>query len=66
MRFFTLMRLEIPKALLGESAFSQEDLSSVITALREKIVVSNNRLAEIQNEVYEKKKRAEKYTLLGQ
>ena len=38
----------------------QEDLSSVITALREKIVVSNNRLAEIQNEVYEKKELSDK------
>lgn len=60
MRFFTLMRLEIPKALLGESALSQEDLSSVITALREKNVVSNNRFAEIQNEVYEKKELSDK------
>lgn len=50
-----LMRLEIPKAILGESTFSQEDLSSVITVLREKITASEKRLTEIQNEVAEKK-----------
>lgn len=50
-----LMRLEIPKAMMGESTFSQEDLASVVSALRDKIAATEKRLAEIKSEVAEKK-----------
>lgn len=48
------MRLEIPKAMMGESTFSPEDLSSVVSALRDKIATTEKRLAEIKSEVAEK------------
>ena len=50
------LRLEIGKALIGESKYSSEDLSTAILTLRNRIDETRKRLSELSNEEEEKKK----------
>jgi DNA invertase Pin-like site-specific DNA recombinase len=49
------LRLEIGKALIGESVYTQEDLATAITALRKKISDNQEKLEELKQEDAAKK-----------
>lgn len=49
------LRLEIAKALTGESVYSQEDLTTAISTLRKKVADAQSQLDELKREDAEKK-----------